>query len=653
MVLNKSFLGLVALSVLALSDPALGRMRWLERDGKPVFLHPRRFGQEHPAVIDKLATACPGAVCGKLSGDAITPLLAAQPECSQQQFADSIIDASKQFDAATQATMLDLAKEYRQAEKNTLPVLKDFTTTPPTDRNSVFCEEAPAHPELNGLVQAQDPANDPNVFFDPALGKSVLKGSQPNTEPFGGVVAASGNSSSAQTTSSPSSAPQSSPAVLEAKETTAVTVTASGAATATAVAPGTAVTVTVGDSGSFGNFGSCSKPQIVFGPGFDDRKETSFEPADQTSFNHGSAQNIDIISKAICDTLVNSCGADQTALATCSAAEAAADGETAKTGAQADAFNSVFGITTNFASIIPLDDQGNPVGGAAPPPAASTSASSVSASASASASATAAAAGATSSSASSNTGSSSSSTSGSSDSGAADFGKCTTPEIKFAAGLDGRKETAFVPVDQTSFNHGSADNIDVISQFICNQLTNACGANQAAKDLCTQAEAAADAATAPTGAQADAFNAVFGQTTNFADVTPIDNQGRPVVSAGSSASPSGSAVADPSSSSTAPAASSSSSSNSGSSASAASGGNLQTFTGSLGASAPPVTAVGNGQFQVEGNSVFNNLQSALIRSCDVQQNLCSNAANASGNKGDLTVTACGTQQKGCDASAQA
>jgi hypothetical protein len=133
----------VVLSLLFLSDGAFGRMRWAEREGKPVFLHPRRFGQDHPPVIAKIAAACPGAVCGSLSGGAITPLLARQPECSQQDFADSIIsksqlffkigkyvpladffrlDASRQFDAATQANMIALAKEYRQAEKNTPPV---------------------------------------------------------------------------------------------------------------------------------------------------------------------------------------------------------------------------------------------------------------------------------------------------------------------------------------------------------------------------------------------------------------------------------------------------------------------------------------------------------------------------------------------------
>ena len=103
-------------------------------------------------------------------------------------------------------------------------------------------------------------------------------------------------------------------------------------------------------------------PQIEFGAGFDNRKETSFEPVDKTSYNHGSAQNIDIITQFICDTLTNSCGADATAKATCASATTAADGQTAKTGAQADAFNAVFGITTNFASLAVISDTGRFVG---------------------------------------------------------------------------------------------------------------------------------------------------------------------------------------------------------------------------------------------------------------------------------------------------
>jgi len=114
----------------------------------------------------------------------------------------------------------------------------------------------------------------------------------------------------------------------------------------------------------------------------------------------------------MCDTLVNSCGADQTARTTCASARAAADELAAKTGAQADAFNAVFGIKTNFSAITPLDNQGNPIMN-------------------------------------SGLGSSSSNSSASSPQ-VAKFGKCSTPEIKFAPGLGGRKETAFAPVDQGS-----------------------------------------------------------------------------------------------------------------------------------------------------------------------------------------------------------
>lgn len=96
--------------------------------------------------------------------------------------------------------MINIAVQFRQAEKNTPPVSyvyssivqafdfchhQDFSVQPNVNRNSVFCQTAPKNAQLNGLVQAQDPANDPNVFFDPATKSSVTKGDQPNTFPFG------------------------------------------------------------------------------------------------------------------------------------------------------------------------------------------------------------------------------------------------------------------------------------------------------------------------------------------------------------------------------------------------------------------------------------------------------------------------------------
>ena len=38
---------------------------------------------------------------------------------------------------------------------------------------------------------------------------------------------------------------------------------------------------------------------------------------------------------------------------------------------------------------------------------------------------------------------------------AANFGSCSAPQIKFAAGLDGRKETAFEPVDLGMRRHNT------------------------------------------------------------------------------------------------------------------------------------------------------------------------------------------------------
>ena len=63
------------------------------------------------------------------------------------------------------------------------------------------------------------------------------------------------------------------------------------------------------------------------------------------SYDRGSALNIATVTKVICDTLT-SCGADQTALDNCAKAAAAAKQQPEGTGAQADAFNAVFGLKT-------------------------------------------------------------------------------------------------------------------------------------------------------------------------------------------------------------------------------------------------------------------------------------------------------------------
>ncbi|KAK4699976.1 hypothetical protein P7C70_g6277, partial [Phenoliferia sp. Uapishka_3] len=69
------------------------------------------------------------------------------------------------------------------------------------------------------------------------------------------------------------------------------------------------------------------------------------------------------------------------------------------------------------------------------------------------------------------------------------------------------------------------------------------------------------------------------------------------------------------------------------------GGNLQTFTGTLGGAPPEVTAGGRG-FIVSGIDDFVGEAAALKRSCDIQHNACANAANSGGGFSLEKDTAC-------------
>jgi hypothetical protein len=86
------------------------------------------------------------------------------------------------------------------------------------------------------------------------------------------------------------------------------------------------------------------------------------------------------------------------------------------------AFNEVFGLTTNFKAVTPIDNTGKPVGGASnsdsTTPNNGTALTTV--------------------------------TSGNSSASGANFGSCSAPQIKFAKGFDNRKETSFEPDDQGS-----------------------------------------------------------------------------------------------------------------------------------------------------------------------------------------------------------
>jgi len=282
--LTKTF---IALSALALAAPALARERWLERDNRFVALYPRRFGQENPAVLSQLSAACPGGVCATLAGQAISTLLAGAGECTQQDQADAIIDAAAQFDATTAANMIALAVEFRQAEKNTPP---DFTTNPETFRNSVFCQTAPKNAQLVGLNQAQDPANNPNIFFDPATKTSVLKGSQANTIPLGSGAATSAVPPAAAAVAAPAAA-AAAPAADDAA--------AAPAAAAAAPASNVALVSNAAAGGNLqtfaGSLGATPPPVTAIGNG-------SFQVTGNAAFNN--LQNALVRS---CDVQHNKC----------------------------------------------------------------------------------------------------------------------------------------------------------------------------------------------------------------------------------------------------------------------------------------------------------------------------------------------------------
>lgn len=94
-------------------------------------------------------------------------------------------------------------------------------------------------------------------------------------------------------------------------------------------------------------------------------------------------------------------------------------------------------------------------------------------------------------------------------SSAADFGTCTgaNPTITFGPGFDGRNTDSFEPVDEQTFNHGSALGIGVITSFICQQLNDKCKSSATVLAACASGSAAAAAASGQ--AAADAFNAAF------------------------------------------------------------------------------------------------------------------------------------------------
>ncbi|WYZ43939.1 hypothetical protein EsH8_VII_000375 [Colletotrichum jinshuiense] len=96
--------------------------------------------------------------------------------------------------------------------------------------------------------------------------------------------------------------------------------------------------------------------------------------------------------------------------------------------------------------------------------------------------------------------------------GAADFGKCT-PTIDFQLGRAGRKadEGTFLPTDAlVAQGQQDALNPNIIINRVCDQLTNVCEANDAAKTQCKDAQAQILASGDRSEAVAATFNGLLG-----------------------------------------------------------------------------------------------------------------------------------------------
>lgn len=96
--------------------------------------------------------------------------------------------------------------------------------------------------------------------------------------------------------------------------------------------------------------------------------------------------------------------------------------------------------------------------------------------------------------------------------GAADFGQCT-PTITFQGGEGNRPPTEFtfqIADPLARGGQGEALNPNIITNALCNQLTNVCGANAAAIAKCEDAKAQVQAAGTRNKSTADLFNSAIG-----------------------------------------------------------------------------------------------------------------------------------------------
>ncbi|KAI9759266.1 MAG: hypothetical protein M4579_002475 [Chaenotheca gracillima] len=546
-----------------------------------------------------------------LASAACTSIKAANPEIAAiSQHQDP---ASTDAAATNKAITLALAKQITAVGGDPQTALKSGTfaagdTTDNTGKGNT-CDDAN---DATGCIFTQD------LLVEDATADEVAAAAG------GAAAAGAATTGAAATDAAATDAGTTASSVASGAVASAVVISTAASAVASQVATGAAVDTaasanptagsSAGNSQPFtGSLGGAAPPVTDSG-----NADRPFEVNGNTFVNIGAAL------QRSCDIQFNTCA------------------DAANSGAST---SSVADCSTQKTACTAADAGGN-AGAAAGQPAATSAATAVAAVASTSA-AVATTAAATDSAA------ATTATTATTSSSSLDFGTCTNPTIVFGPGFDGRDQDSFEPADETEFNHGSALNIGVISSFICGQLSSKCKAGQDAVDACTQAQAAAAAQTGQ--AAADAFNsalgfsaisAASGEATSGSTATAGTAASGVVSSAASTATAVVAAAADPASATGAAAASTTSAA----ATSQAAGGNLQTFTGSLGGAATPVTDSGDAKrpFQVKADT-FVNVGAALQRSCSQQFNACANAANSKAIAS--SVGDCQTQEEQCNAAA--
>ncbi|KAK8234857.1 hypothetical protein IWZ00DRAFT_122984 [Phyllosticta capitalensis] len=89
-----------------------------------------------------------------------------------------------------------------------------------------------------------------------------------------------------------------------------------------------------------------------------------------------------------------------------------------------------------------------------------------------------------------------------------DLGKATDPTIEGGTGFDGREEFAFQPKNKAEFDHGSAADLKIVTEFICDRLNDKYEAPDATVQQCRNASTAAQKRGGK--AAATAFNTAMG-----------------------------------------------------------------------------------------------------------------------------------------------